>query len=261
LTLDECADQAAVANLLSIISHHSPHLPIKFFITRCPEQLIRNSFHQLDFQPHSKFILHNIDQHTVSADIEICAKERLVEIAGEGRSEFEGSLDDWPPERELKILVDRAANLFIYAATACEYIASGGSIQERLAVVTTMSAKTFNGRTYTLDALYSNILGHAYNIADSEEQKDITDVLRAVVSDPLSMNSLSVLLRITREKIRTALSCRIPSSPFHHLEIGLSPSQHFMHPFPITSPTKAAPVITSLPRQTLITSWDFDASH
>lgn len=72
--LDECADQAAVANMLSIISQHSSYLPIKFFITSRPEQLIRKSFNRRDFEPHSKFLLHDVEIDIVSADIEIYTK-------------------------------------------------------------------------------------------------------------------------------------------------------------------------------------------
>lgn len=71
--LDECADQKGVATILSIISQYSASLPIKFFFTSCPEQLIRRSFNQAP--QHSKFVLHNVEEDIVNSDIEIYTRE------------------------------------------------------------------------------------------------------------------------------------------------------------------------------------------
>lgn len=55
--LDECADQSKVEMMLSIISQHLPHLPIKFLVTSRPERHIRETFSGPDFTDSSKFYL------------------------------------------------------------------------------------------------------------------------------------------------------------------------------------------------------------
>jgi len=116
--------------------------------------------------------------------------------------------------------------------------------------VTTISDRTLNGKTDALDALYNNILNVAYKESDAGETKDITYVLRAVIS---ARNPLSImLLGITRDRIRAALS-----SPYtyHLLEIVVSLSQHFMRPSPITLPTMVALGRTSLIPPSLTYCW------
>ena len=205
--LDECDNQSDVSDMLSIISRHSPNLPIKFFITSRPEPHLRRGFNRQEFKSHSRFFLHDVEKEIVSADIEIYARERLLDIA-DGRSDCEVSFDNWPPEDQLKTLVRLAGCLFIYAATACEYVAGGGNIRERLAVVTSISPKTWNGKTDALDALYDGILTAAYDIADEQERAEIRQVLSAVVCacSPLSINDLGMLLNMSGQKIRGSLS-------------------------------------------------------
>ena len=205
--LDECDKQDEVSDMLSIISRYSTDLPVKFFITSRPERQIRRGFNRRDFEPHSKFILHDVEKDVVNADIAIYAREQLMDIA-DGRSDLNGLLDDWPPEDQLNTLVRLAGCLFIYAATACEYVACGGNIRERLAVVTSISPRTWNGKTGTLDALYDNILTTAYEVADTKEEEQVQEVLRAVVSacNPLSISGLSMLLDIAAPKIHGSLS-------------------------------------------------------
>jgi hypothetical protein len=205
--LDECDNQSNISDLLSIISRYSPYLPVKFFITSRPEPQIRRGFNRQEFEPYSRFLLHDVEKDIVSADIELYAREQLLDTA-DGRSDFHELLDDWPPEDQLKTLVRLAGCLFIYAATACEYVGGGGNICERLAVVTTISPRTWNGKTDALDALYDNILAAAYESADEKEREDIRQVLRAVVgaSNPPSTNELSMLLNLSVPQIRGSLS-------------------------------------------------------
>ena len=62
------------------------------------------------------------------------------------------------PKHEVDILVDRAAKLFIYAATVCEYVTSGGDMQLRLTEVTKVSTRNLDSKTDLLDDLYGLIL-------------------------------------------------------------------------------------------------------
>ena len=199
--LDECINQRAVADMLSIISQYAAGLPLKFFITSRPEQQIRKKFNQSKFEPHSRFVLHEVEEDVVDADIEIYLRSRFKEIADE--SDKEVSADAWPSNEQLAILVHLADKLFIYAATVCEYVAGGGSIEKHLEVATKASTNTLNGKTETLDNLYSHILDAAYKAADTHEKLHIKKVLQVVIyaSNPLSVGAICILLSSTSKDV------------------------------------------------------------
>jgi hypothetical protein len=193
--LDECADRKAVTQLLSIISQYASKLPFKFFVTSRPEQQIGNRFNQPEFGRHSRFVLHDVEKDVVAADIELYFRVRLGDIAQERRNEV--SADSWPSEKQFKTLVHRAGQLFIYAATVCEYIEGGRSVVTRLNAATSISGSTLNGKTETLDNLYSHIVTAAYAEADVEEKVHLKNALQVVVTarNPMSIDAISTLLQ------------------------------------------------------------------
>ena len=75
-TLDECANQSDISDVLAIIRQYSPDLPLKFFITSRPERQIQNVFRQEGTSRYSRFILHEIEEDIVSSDIAIYARDR-----------------------------------------------------------------------------------------------------------------------------------------------------------------------------------------
>jgi hypothetical protein len=203
--LDECADQKAVTQLLSIISQYAPKLHFKFFVTSRPEQQIGNRFNQPEFGQHSKFVLHDVEEDVVAADIALYFRARLGEIAHEQRTEV--LAQSWPSEEQFKTLVHHAGKLFIYAATVCEYVEGGKSVIARLNVATRISGSTLNGKTGTLDNLYGHIVTAAYAEADVEEKVHIRNVLQMVISaeNPMSIDAISTLLQTTCETVHAAL--------------------------------------------------------
>ena len=206
--LDECADQNDVSDVLAIIRQYSPILPLKFFITSRPERQIQHVFCQEGTSRYSKCILHEIEKDIVSADIAIYAREELAIIA-KGRM-ARTPINGWPPEDRLNTLVRLSGTLFIYAATACKYVGGGGSIVERLEDVTNIPPSSSNGETSALDDLYGRILSAAFRVerVNAREKDEIQKVLRAVSSirTPLSINSLSKLLKIKAENVSEALA-------------------------------------------------------
>jgi hypothetical protein len=202
--LDECINQKAVTDMLSVISQYSANLPIKFFITSRPEPQIQSKFDLPHFEQHSKIFLHDVEESIVSADIKIYVRGRFKNIAAERHNEVPA--DGWPSEDQLETIVDRAEKLFIYAATVCEYVAEGRSVQLRLKVATGPSSASLNGKMDMLDDLYSHILDAAYRESDNQEKMHVASVLRAVISvcNPLSIAGLSELLHIDSESIHAA---------------------------------------------------------
>lgn len=198
--LDECSDQAAVQSMLSIISYWSSRLPVKFFVTSRPEQALRRGFKLQGPDTYSKFVLHNVEKDIVSADIRLYLVDSLLSTV-EGRSDFDASTE-WPPKRQLETLVRRADKLFIYAATACQYIEGGGDVRERLMDVTSFRVQHSSLDTEPLDALYSGILERAYTKASPKERARMERVLSAVISvyDPLTIDGLAGLLEVNNLK-------------------------------------------------------------
>ena len=215
--LDECTDQNAATKLLSIISRYSKDIQFKFFITSRPEQPIRNRFNQPGFEPHARYILHDVEEYIIHADIELYLQSRFAEIAASRHTEV--SADSWPSKEQLETLVKLTDKLFIYAATVCQYVDGGRGVKQRLIAATEASANTLNGKTEILDNLYSHILNAADEIADNEEKWLMKKVLQVVifVRNPLSVNSISILLSTTKEEVMASLEflpsvIRIPSS-------------------------------------------------
>jgi hypothetical protein len=184
--LDECSNQAEVQNLLSILFRRSSELSFKIFITSRPEQVLRVGFNRQNPDNYSKLILHDIDRNLVNADIKLYLTERLVEMV-DGRSDFQESSDDWPPDDKVDILSRQANGLFIYAKTVCDYIGEPGSnISVHLNNATRseeesgeLSGDTLD--TSELDRLYRDILDRAIPILP-KTRDNLRQILSVVVN-------------------------------------------------------------------------------
>ena len=156
--LDECSDQSLVAELLSMTLKHNTSLPIRFFITSCPEIKLEESFHKSG--AHSSFILHEVEKEIGKGDIELYIKACLLE----GQKKWLKT-HDWPPQAEVERLVNMSGTFFVYAATICKYIAQRGSSSmfEHLLDVVNFTSDTPFGITEPLDVLYKRILDVAYD--------------------------------------------------------------------------------------------------
>ena len=106
----------------------------------------------------------------------------------------------WPPDELVDALVKRASGLFIYAATACEYVDGNGhgSIINRLQWITDSARKLTNLQVSTIDNLYRDILDSAFSNLESEEAEKVRKILLVVlvVSRPLEATTIASLLHI-----------------------------------------------------------------
>jgi hypothetical protein len=114
--LDECRDEKNVPIIIQLLADELPRLPwsLKFLITSRPEHHIYSKFNSRFLTNRSQaIVLHNIEKSIVQSDIESYLRERLTQI---------GDLDQ-PMEKDVfQTIVDRAAGLFIFAATVVKYI-------------------------------------------------------------------------------------------------------------------------------------------
>ena len=211
--LDECSDQTLVVELLSVILKHSKTLPVKVFITSRPEAKLKGTFDHFS-RGHFNFILHEVEDEIVKADIELYVKAYLCDM-------YNGGLN-WPAQDELERLVDKCGTLFIYAATICKYVAEKGrhNMPRRLSDAVNSKMELASGLKNPLCILYERILDAAYVNANDREKRDIDMVLKAVVYvyNPLSVDAISALIQMPKGHAETALSSLysliyIPSKP------------------------------------------------
>ncbi|CAE6406673.1 unnamed protein product [Rhizoctonia solani] len=195
--LDECDDGNGVEQILEVLLENAPRLPIKFLVSSRPEPHIRNRIRQSALK--TQFILHELDQKMVKADIETYLRVELASIA------ILLTKDD------LETLVKRAGLLFIYAATVVRYI-KGGDTMERLTAVLKASGQgqASSNRTKEIDRLYEAVLVSALDDENLEEPEKtrIQQVLHTVVcaQEPLTVDALAGLLSLEHTEVIDALN-------------------------------------------------------
>ena len=203
--LDECKDEEPASALLSILSRYVERIPhVKFFITGRPEPRIRTGFRLVALQPITEvFQLHDVKRSLVDIDIKLFLRTRLADIArNRGRHTV---AEDWPLESDIDILCEKAAGLFIYAATVIKFIASRyHQPPKRLALLVSLPQDTAREGESGINSLYTEVLRQAYrDLGPDDQSPDNQEVyrhFRTVVGavllafNPLSVKSLSDLL-------------------------------------------------------------------
>ena len=210
--LDECKDDEPASAILSILSRYVDQIPnVKFFITGRPEPRIRTGFRLETLRPITEvFKLHDVERSSVDMDIKLFFSTHLTEIA-KHRSHSDLT-EEWPSPSDISILCEKAAGLFIYAATVVKFVASQHhKPSRRLSLLISLPQNTIHEGGSGIDPLYTQVLAQAFCDAslDQEVYQHLRSVMGAVVLafNPLSMKSLSDLLSDvgTPSDISTAL--------------------------------------------------------
>jgi hypothetical protein len=198
--LDECEKESDIRHVLQLLAdtenlnrHH-----LRVLITSRPEAPIRDTFSGLSDREYLGFVLHDISKDTVDDDILLFLKQNLAMIR---------------PEEQAQ-LVQKAAGLFIWAATACRFIHEGKkrwAIKNRLSTIL-QSSSSITAPDQHLNEIYITVLRHSIPAVFSAEDKEkLCGKLRrvlgslVVLSSPLSAYSLSSLLHTPREDVDESL--------------------------------------------------------
>jgi len=156
--LDEC-DNIKDIQLILLLLEEAKDLKtvrIKIFLTSRPEIPIFDGFRQLSGGVYQDFILHNIPLDTVNADISTFFRQKLSPLKAK-----HGLGTPWPDEQIIEQLVERAAGLFIYAATTLRFIEDGiDGPEEQLSLVLS-ATKSSLSVTEHLDGIYTTLLQHS----------------------------------------------------------------------------------------------------
>jgi hypothetical protein len=210
--LDECDDNRDIDLIVRLLAETQSmeRVRLRVFLTSRPEVPIRNGFDKISNRDHHDLVLHDIAPAIVAHDISIFLDSQLAMIRKE---QF---LDTaWPGRETISKLVQRAAGLFIWAATACRYI---GEVEdfavERLdQILNNGKDTTITAPEEHLDQLYMTVLEQSVNPKYTDKEKKIVLVtLRLILGSivalfsPLSVPSLGKLVNITRRRIDLRLT-------------------------------------------------------
>ncbi|QRW04449.1 WD repeat-containing protein [Ceratobasidium sp. AG-Ba] len=198
--LDECDNEASVAEILEALLSHASKLPIKFFITSRPEPTILGRMRNTALENvNTELRLHELAHPTVQADIRTFLVAQLKPHI---------TVSDFEVDR----IAELSGVLFIYAATVVRYVSSGNfaRARSRLAEVTSTSVVPSPKTTEAVDALYTAILSAAYDNSESTDadRKELLLVLHTVVCarEPMSEDVIARMLGFeSTESVTAAL--------------------------------------------------------
>jgi hypothetical protein len=206
--LDECDDKNNIRIIPQLLAEARSleKVQLRVFLTSRPEIPIRYGFCDVPDTEYQDFVLHSISPSIVDHDVRIFLEYNL-RLVGQERYLGRG----WPGEDAIRSLVQLASGLFIWAATACRYIREGKRFAaKRLDTILNSSAATPPEKH--LDEIYVTVLKHSVSAEYTDEEKEeLFCMLRqilgsiAVLFSPLSVYSLSTLLRVTKEDIDQTL--------------------------------------------------------
>jgi gluconate kinase len=179
--LDECnkdAQKMHGGNLVPILVAGLKNTPfVKVFLTSRPEPSIEAMFIDKNLHSQSRTLaLHrDIEEKIVQIDIDRYLHSELKKLRGRIPNN-----PNFPPEADVRTLVKRANNLFIYARTTIEYISDPlGEPDNRLAALIEAKPGLTEGQFGRLDDLYSQILRTAHDA--SRHRNKVNADLRTVL--------------------------------------------------------------------------------
>ncbi|KAL4748027.1 quinon protein alcohol dehydrogenase-like superfamily [Aspergillus terricola var. indicus] len=200
--MDECQNERDLRLIFQLMSQvqQFQRIRVRIFITSRPEVHIRLGILEDLHDIVQEELLDKVSTADIGKDdITLYMEHELAKIRKK-----HSAAEDWPPQEEVNILVEKADGLFIYAATACRFLGgarSRGQLDKRLGMI---FDSRVNGTSPqgSLDEIYTHILQFSVTGQDilEEEKQDWADHFRQVVGciislfEPLGVAALSGLL-------------------------------------------------------------------
>ncbi|KIM82456.1 hypothetical protein PILCRDRAFT_48484, partial [Piloderma croceum F 1598] len=210
---DECGTAKEREDLLEQLVERSTRFPrnIRIFITSRPEKDIHDAF---ELQSHILVQELDITSDANISDISSYFRHRMVRIRKKNISLSLGV--DWPGEDGIQKLTERASGLFVWAATASEFL-NGHDPRIRLGII--LGGEPMREAESALDCLYQTALLSAGSWDDADFVADFRDILGLVLvaRTPLSSAAIDALLCTAhgRPSIHTIgrLGCVLSAGP------------------------------------------------
>ena len=206
--LDECDKHGDIQRVIRLLSGAGAlqTIRLRILITSRPESSIRQNFSHFLRGMYKEFILHEISKSVVDSDIFIFLEQKIRQL----------SPTNWPGEQAIERLVQKAAGLFIWAATAYRYICGDKNFLLPIAKKRLHLILQDNGLITKpedeLDKIYTTVLQNFANHDYNEEEKEwmygmLREILGSIVClfSPLSADSLATLINISEEDLRHTL--------------------------------------------------------
>ncbi|KAF7984956.1 hypothetical protein HWV62_9893 [Athelia sp. TMB] len=195
---DECGDplsRRTLAYLLAEQLHSLPH-QLRFVITGRPQLDLNNTFGS---RPSVKAMSLNDSQWESDADVLLYIQHELDRLC-QSRQVSDELPMGWPGTARARQLGERAADSFIYAATAMRYLYSADDVDERL-------DRLLDQTAFTLEDLYATALRSASNWDPSEHATEsCRKILGAVVVGRIALTDDTIVDILGFEKSK---ACRI----------------------------------------------------
>ena len=204
--IDECKDEEPSSAILSVLGRFVKRIPkVKFFITGRPEPRIKTGFRlPLLVDSTDVFVLHDVHPSLINKDIWLFLKHELSELARRRR------LGQWPSDKHVDLLCQRAAGLFVYAVATVKFLGSNTHLpKNQLAAIlklpesTVPEGKTRFNPNITIDSLYTSILQAAISPGDLEMDYKvrITIGTTLLVINPLPPLAIAELMGLDPEEV------------------------------------------------------------
>ena len=202
--LDECGRQDDIWRVLQLLASAGtlPTVRLRVLITSRPEKEIRHGFSQVLRGVYQESILHDISKSTVNNDIYNFFNHKFQRTF----------LNNWPGEQATKHLVQKAAGMFIWAATTYRFLYEGIPFHEqRLHLILQGNANTTEPEA-ELNKIYITVLKNSLrsNFSDQEKNdfyKKLKEILGSIVLlfSSVSADSLAILINHPGENLRLML--------------------------------------------------------
>ncbi|KAI3326415.1 vegetative incompatibility protein HET-E-1 [Xylariaceae sp. AK1471] len=226
--LDECDGDEDVRLIIHLLSrtNNSKSPRLRIIMTSRPELPIRLGFHDIN-NTYQDFILHEIEEPVIKHDLLVYFRHELAKIKKEYNNlvpQHRQLHSTWPKQSEIHLLIEMASPLFIFAATACRFLADrrNGTPDRKLRKILEHQTKSQESK---LDATYLPVLNQLLaNLSDNEKTEvlqNFKNLIGSIVllANPLSTCALAHLLDIPQDVIDSQLD-----SLHSVLNIPLSPS-------------------------------------
>ena len=209
--LDECDDANDVRIIVQLFAEvrSLTRVRLRVFMTSRPEIPIRHGFYQVPDSEHQDFILHSISPQVVNDDISLFFEHQFRILRQERQMAAE-----WPGHQSIGVLVQKAAGLFIWAATACRFIHEGQRFtQRRLSLLLGGSrSPSLTKPEKHLDEIYLTVLKSSISQGyEEQERAELCEALKTVLGtivtlySPLSLLSLAGLFRMPTQEVGQTL--------------------------------------------------------
>ena len=208
--LDECNNDDDIQLVLQLLatSKSLQNARLRIFVTSRPETSIRHEISEIPEDSHQDYILHNIAQSIVDHDLLVFFKHNLELVQRKCCLAL-----GWPGEESIKLLVQRAGGLFIYAATAYRFICEDGRLANSRLARLLQHDNTALPPEKKLDEIYTTVLTQSVRAEYSEQEtQDLRKKFRYVIGsiiilfDTLPATNLAKLLHIPKEEIDQTLT-------------------------------------------------------